>query len=103
MKATQANGTAPTSPGSNTDFHRNLMKGGIYAYPGDKSSPSGKLRLLFECAPLAFVAEQAGGAASDGATSIRDIEPSQLHHRTPMYIGNADEVTLLESFHASAP
>ncbi len=82
------------------DFHRNLMKGGIYAYPGDKSSPSGKLRLLFECAPLAFIAEQAGGAASDGTTSIRDIEPDQLHHRTPMYIGNANEVTLLESFHA---
>ena len=81
------------------DFHRNLMKGGIYAYPGDKSSPSGKLRLLFECAPLAFVAEQAGGAASDGTTPIRDLEPEQLHHRTPMYIGNADEVALLESFH----
>ena len=83
------------------DFHRNLMKGGIYAYPGDKSSPSGKLRLLFECAPLAFVAEQAGGAASDGTTPIRNIDPSQLHHRTPMYIGNASEVELLESFHAS--
>ncbi len=84
------------------DFHRNLMKGGIYAYPGDKSSPSGKLRLLFECAPLAFVAEQAGGAATDGTSSIREIEPDQLHHRTPMYIGNADEVALLESFHASS-
>ncbi len=82
------------------DFHRNLMKGGIYAYPGDKSSPSGKLRLLFECAPLAFVAEQAGGTASDGTTRIRDLDPSQLHHRTPMYIGNADEVALLEGFHA---
>ena len=81
------------------DFHRNLMKGGIYAYPGDKSSPEGKLRLLFECAPLAFVAEQAGGAASDGTTPIRDIEPAQLHHRTPMYIGNANEVALLEGFH----
>ena len=81
------------------DFHRNLMKGGIYAYPGDKSNPSGKLRLLFECAPLAFVAEEAGGAASDGNASIRNIVPDQLHHRTPMYIGNADEVALLESFH----
>ena len=82
------------------DFHRNLMKGGIYAYPGDKSSPSGKLRLLFECAPLAFVAEQAGGAASDGTTPIRDLMPDQLHHRTPMYIGSATEVALLEGFHA---
>ena len=83
------------------DFHRNLMKGGIYAYPGDQSSPDGKLRLLFECAPLAFIAEQAGGAASNGTTPIRDIEPTQLHHRTPMYIGNADEVALLASFHQS--
>ena len=81
------------------DFHRNLMKGGIYAYPGDKSSPSGKLRLLFECAPLAFIAEQASGSASDGSTRIRDLEPEQLHHRTPMYIGNTDEVALLEGFH----
>ena len=85
------------------DFHRNLMKGGIYAYPGDRSSPSGKLRLLFECAPLAFVAEQAGGAASDGTARIRDLDPNQLHHRTPMYIGNADEVALLESFHTPSP
>ena len=81
------------------DFHRNLLKGGIYAYPGDRNSPSGKLRLLFECAPLAFVAEQAGGAASDAKTRIRDITPQELHHRTPLYIGNADEVKLLESFH----
>ena len=81
------------------DFHRNLTKGGIYAYPGDKSNPSGKLRLLFECAPLAFVAEQAGGAASDGNNPIRNLTPKQLHHRTPMYIGNADEVQILESFH----
>lgn len=84
------------------DFHRNLMKGGIYAYPGDKSSPDGKLRLLFECAPLAFIAEQAGGAASNGTITIRDIEPTQLHHRTPMYIGNADEIALLEGFHSRA-
>ncbi len=83
------------------DFHRNLMKGGIYAYPGDKSSPDGKLRLLFECAPLAFIAEQAGGAASNGKTAIRNIEPTQLHHRTPMYIGNTGEVALLASFHQS--
>ncbi len=81
------------------DFHRNLLKGGIYAYPGDKSSPSGKLRLLFECAPLAYVVEQAGGAASDGKTRILDLQPEQLHHRTPLYIGAADEVALLEEFH----
>ena len=81
------------------DFHRNLLKGGIYAYPGDKSNASGKLRLLFECAPLAFIAEQAGGAASNGVKRIREIHPESLHHRTPMYIGHADEVALLENFH----
>ncbi len=83
------------------DFHRNLLKGGVYAYPGDQSNASGKLRLLFECAPLAFVAEQSGGAASDGRERILDLVPEQLHYRTPLYIGNADEVALLESFHAN--
>ena len=84
------------------DMHRNLQKGGIYAYPGDAKSPSGKLRLLFECAPLAYIAEQAGGAATDGTQRILDIVPESLHHRTPLYIGNADEVDLLGSFHAKA-
>ena len=84
------------------DFHRNLQKGGIYAYPGDVKSASGKLRLLFECAPLAYIAEQAGGAATDGTQRILDIVPESLHHRTPLYIGNADEVELLGSFHATA-
>ena len=82
------------------DFHRNLQKGGIYAYPGDNKSPSGKLRLLFECAPLAYIAEQAGGAATDGTRRILEIAPEQLHHRTPFYIGGADEVELLRRYHA---
>lgn len=80
------------------DFHRNLQKGGIYAYPGDQKSPSGKLRLLFEAAPLAFIAEQAGGAAIDGTQRILDIQPDALHQRTPLYIGNADQVETVRSF-----
>ena len=83
------------------DFHRNLQKGGIYAYPGDSKSPSGKIRLLYEAAPLAAVAEAAGGAATDGTQRLLSIVPEQLHHRTPIYIGSKDEVDLLASFHAN--
>ena len=81
------------------DFHRNLLRGGIFAYPGDTTNPNGKLRLLYEAAPLAFVAEQAGGAASDGTHRIMDVEPEALHQRTPLYIGNRDQVELVEKFH----
>lgn len=70
------------------DFHRNLLKGGIYCYPGEVERSSGKLRLLYEVAPLAFLAEQAGGAATDGKRRILDIEPAELHQRTPLFIGN---------------
>ena len=83
------------------DFHRNLQKGGIYAYPGDSKSPSGKIRLLYEAAPLAAVAEAAGGAATDGTQRLLSIVPERLHHRTPIYIGSKDEVDLLASFHAN--
>ncbi|WP_266369171.1 class 1 fructose-bisphosphatase [Tellurirhabdus rosea] len=69
------------------DFHRNLIKGGMYLYPPIPKAPSGKLRLLYECYPLAFIAEQAGGSACDGYRSILDIEPTHLHQRTPLYIG----------------
>jgi len=82
------------------DFHRNLLRGGIFAYPGDTNNPKGKLRLLYEAAPLAFLAEQAGGAASDGTTAIMDIQPDELHQRTPLYIGNRAEVDLVEKFHS---
>ncbi len=74
------------------DFHRNLLRGGIFAYPGDSKSPNGKLRLLYECAPLSFVVEQAGGKATDGKQRILDIVPSELHQRTPLYIGSAGEI-----------
>jgi fructose-1,6-bisphosphatase I len=80
------------------DFHRNLLYGGIYLYPGDRKSPNGKLRVLYEGAPLAYIAEQAGGAASDGTRRILDIEPASLHQRTPLFIGSAQDVKECESF-----
>ena len=70
-----------------SDFHRNLIQGGIYLYPSTSSYPSGKLRLLYECNPMAFLAEQAGGAAINGEMRILDIEPTKLHQRTPFYCG----------------
>lgn len=77
------------------DFHRNLIKGGIYLYPPTKSLPMGKLRLLYECYPLAFLIEQAGGLASDGFQPILDIEPKDLHQRSPLYIGSSNLVQSL--------
>ena len=74
------------------DFHRNLLKGGIFLYPGDTKSPAGKLRLGYEANPLSFVAEQAGGAGSNGTTPILDLLPEALHQRTPLIVGNADIV-----------
>lgn len=79
------------------DFHRTLLRGGVFAYPGDKKAPEGKLRLLYEAAPMAFIAEAAGGAATNGAgTRILDIEPGQLHQRVPLFIGSRDEVRFAE-------
>lgn len=74
------------------DFHRNLLKGGIYLYPPTEKHKKGKLRLLYECYPLAMIAEQAGAMASDGYQDILDIEPNSLHQRTPMYIGATEMV-----------
>ena len=85
------------------DFHRGLLKGGIFLYPGDRTSPSGKLRLAYEANPLAFVAEQAGGAASNGRQRILDIAPRELHQRTPLIVGNADVVRAVEAAIAAAP
>ncbi|MEN9743629.1 MAG: hypothetical protein RLZZ65_1434 [Bacteroidota bacterium] len=70
------------------DFHRNLIKGGIYIYPAVPSAPHGRLRLLYECNPLAFIAEQAGGLATDGKQRILDLEPTALHQRVAFYIGS---------------
>jgi fructose-1,6-bisphosphatase I len=74
------------------DFHRNLLKGGIFLYPSTVKSPEGKLRLMYEANPLAFIAEQAGGAASSGKKRILDIAPQKLHQRTALIIGNKDVV-----------
>jgi len=80
------------------DFHRNLLKGGIFIYPSTAKSPNGKLRLLYECNPLAFVIEQAGGKASDGHERILEITPTSLHQRTPLFIGSTEMVTKAEEF-----
>jgi len=80
------------------DFHRNLLKGGLYMYPSTTKSPSGKLRLMYEANPLAYIVEQAGGAASDGHMRILDIEPEKLHQRTPLYIGCQRMVDTAEQF-----
>jgi len=80
------------------DFHRNLIKGGIYIYPSTVSSPNGKLRLLYECNPLAFLTEQAGGKASDGRKRIMEIEPTELHQRVPYFVGNTEMVEKAEEF-----
>jgi fructose-1,6-bisphosphatase I len=80
------------------DFHRNLLKGGIFMYPGTTDQPTGKLRLMYEANPMAFLAEQAGGIASDGRRRIMDIEPETLHQRTPFFVGNKEEVLKLEDY-----
>lgn len=74
------------------DFHRTLIQGGVYMYPGEVKKPEGKLRLLFEAAPLAFVAKHAGGLASDGTSEILDVTATKLHQRSPLYIGAAQDV-----------
>ena len=74
------------------DFHRNLLKGGIFLYPGDSKNPSGKLRLMYEANPLSFIAEKAGGKATSGSQRILEIQPRMLHERTPLFIGNAVEI-----------
>jgi len=81
-----------------SDFHRNMIKGGIYIYPNTSKDPEGKLRLLYECNPMAYIAEQAGGKASNGFTRIMDITPTKLHQRVPFFCGSARMVEKAESF-----
>ncbi len=83
------------------DAHRTLLKGGIFAYPADKKSPHGKLRLLYEANPMAFLFEQGGGAATNGIDRILDIEPKSLHHRTPLVLGSKHDVQVFRQFLAS--
>jgi fructose-1,6-bisphosphatase I len=85
------------------DFHRNLLGGGIFAYPANKKSPKGKLRLLYEANPLAFIVEQAGGAATDGNQRVLDLQPTELHQRVPLFIGSKNEVTLANRLMAPQP
>lgn len=81
-----------------SDFHRIVLKGGIYLYPATAKSPQGKIRLMYEAAPLALVAEAAGGAASDGRRRILDIVPVRNHERTPIYLGSKDDVARVDAF-----
>jgi len=80
------------------DFHRNLIKGGIFIYPTTASSPKGKLRLLYECNPLAYLVEQAGGRATDGSKKILEIQPDSIHQRVPIFIGSVEMVEKAEEF-----
>lgn len=90
--------TARYSGAMVSDLHRILVQGGVFLYPGTVKKPEGKLRLLYESAPLAFLIEQAGGRASTGTQEILDVIPEQLHQRTPLIIGSKDDVALVESF-----
>lgn len=81
-----------------SDVHRNLIKGGIFAYPGTTDKPKGKLRLLYECNPFAFIIEKAGGKATNGKQRILDITPTELHQRTPFFIGSSNMMNELETY-----
>ncbi len=83
-----------------SDFHRNMIKGGIYIYPNTSKNPDGKLRLLYECNPMAYLAEQAGGKASNGFMRILDIQPTELHQRVPFFCGSKTMVEKAEEFMA---
>jgi fructose-1,6-bisphosphatase I len=80
------------------DSHRTLLYGGIFAYPGDAKNPEGKLRLMYECNPMAYLIEQAGGRSSDGKQSILKIQPTSLHERTPVFLGSSEDIAVCEKF-----
>lgn len=86
-----------------SDYHRNMIKGGIYMYPTSSKSPQGKLRLLYECNPIAFLAEQSGAKATDGYKRIMEIKPKELHQRVPIFVGSRLMVDKLEEFMAKYP
>ena len=81
-----------------SDFHRNLLKGGVFLYPENETAREGKLRLVYECNPIAFIASQAGGMASDGKRNLMEIIPLSLHQRTPFYVGSKNMVTKIEEY-----
>lgn len=80
------------------DFHRNLLKGGVFIYPPTAKSPKGKLRLMFECIPMSFIAEQAGGISTTGAQRVLDVEPTEIHQRVPVIMGSANMVNKVLDF-----
>lgn len=84
------------------DIHRNLLYGGIFMYPADSRNPNGKLRLQYECNPMAFIVEQAGGRATNGKQRILEIQPEKLHQRVPIFIGSEEDVKMVEKFMAEA-
>ena len=85
-----------------SDFHRNMIKGGVYLYPQSSKNPNGKLRLLYECNPMAFLAEQANGKSSDGFIRTMDVEPTELHQRVPFVCGSKNMVEKVEEFMRNA-
>ncbi len=82
------------------DIHRNMLYGGIFMYPADSRNPSGKLRLMYECNPMAFIVEEAGGRATNGKKRLLEIKPETLHQRTPIFIGSEEDVKMVEEFMA---
>lgn len=81
------------------DIHRTLLYGGVFAYPGDKKAPNGKLRLLYECNPMSFLIEQAGGISTTGHGRVLDVVPTSLHQRVPIFCGSADDVKEIEELY----
>jgi fructose-1,6-bisphosphatase I len=80
------------------DVHRNLIKGGIFMYPATIDKPKGKLRLLYECNPFAFIVEVAGGKATNGKERILDVQPTELHQRSPFFVGSKNMMAELETY-----
>jgi len=84
------------------DVHRTLLYGGIFMYPADKNSKNGKLRLLYECNPMSFLVEQAGGRASNGTQRILDLQPTSIHQRSPIFMGSPDDVKEIENLYKTS-
>jgi len=81
------------------DVHRTLLYGGVFAYPSDSKSKDGKLRILYECFPMAFILEQAGGRAITGRQRMLDVQPKGIHSRSPIFLGSTEDITDLEKFY----
>lgn len=84
------------------DIHRTLLYGGVFAYPGDKKAPNGKLRLLYECNPISFLIEQAGGKSTTGHGRVMEVVPTALHQRVPIFCGSTEDVQEIEELYKKA-